>query len=95
MIHEVFPDSPAAKSNVLKPGFRINKINETELKNMTHEAAMEVLRSAQDKVCNGACWSGCVATLSLTLSGLKCFNLKGLFLYPSLTGNFIPIRKKK
>ena len=50
MIHEVFPDSPAAKSNVLKPGFRINRINETELKSLTHEAAMEVLRSAQDKV---------------------------------------------
>ena len=39
--------------------------------------------------------SGCVATLSLNLSCPKCFNRKGLFLYPTLTGNFIPIRKKK
>ena len=50
LIHEIYPDSPAAKSKVLKAGDKLLKINDVDLKGLNHDVALESLRSAQDKV---------------------------------------------
>ena len=50
MVHEIYPDTPAAKSKVLKAGDRIIKVNDTDLSGLTHDNALDALRSAQEKV---------------------------------------------
>jgi C-terminal processing protease CtpA/Prc len=49
-IHEIYENSPAAKSGVLRPGDQILRLNETQMTGLTHEAAVDLLRSSQDKV---------------------------------------------
>jgi len=50
LVHEIYPDTPAAKSKVLKAGDRIIKVNDTDLSGLTHDNALDALRSAQEKV---------------------------------------------
>ena len=49
-IHEIYENSPAARCGKLRPGDRILRLNDTEVTGLTHEAAVDLLRSAQDKV---------------------------------------------
>jgi len=49
-IHEIYENSPAAKSGKLRSGDRLLRLNDTELTGLSHEAVLDLLRSAQDKV---------------------------------------------
>ena len=49
-IHEIHSGGPAEKSNLLKPGDRLTKVNAVDFTKLTHSQALEQLRSAQDKV---------------------------------------------
>jgi C-terminal processing protease CtpA/Prc len=56
-IHEIYENSPAAKSGVLRPGDQILRLNETQMTGLTHEAAVDLLRSSQDKVYKKIYWN--------------------------------------
>ncbi len=49
-IHEIYENSAAARSGQLRPGDRILRINEADVSGLSHEAVVDLLRSAQDKV---------------------------------------------
>lgn len=50
MVHEILESGPAAKAGCLQPGDLILKVNDKETKTLTHDAALDLLRSLQDKV---------------------------------------------
>ncbi len=49
-IHEIYENSAAARNGQLRPGDRILRINEADVSGLSHEAVVDLLRSAQDKV---------------------------------------------
>ena len=49
-IHEIHAGGPAEKSNLLKPGDRLTKVNTVDFTKLSHSQALDQLRAAQDKV---------------------------------------------
>jgi C-terminal processing protease CtpA/Prc len=49
-VHEVYKNGAADKDGRLQPGDRIVSVNGTAFNDLTHEEALRILRSSQDKV---------------------------------------------
>jgi len=64
-IHEIYANSPAARSGQLRPGDRILRLNDTEVAGFTHEAVVDLLRSAQEKVGELLVWFGRILVMIL------------------------------
>ncbi len=51
-MHEVYKNGAADKDGRLQPGDRIVSVNGTAFSDLTHEEALRILRSSQDRVSN-------------------------------------------
>lgn len=50
LIKKILPDSPAAKSGLLKTGDRVLEVDDIDLRNATHDEAVEAIKKAKSPV---------------------------------------------